>query len=277
MAKQHIVTLLTDFGTRDGYVASMKGVMLSIAENITTVDITHEIPPGDIMAGSFVLNQVLDYFPPGTVHLAVVDPGVGTDRRILGAQYSGQMVIAPDNGLVSMADANHPLEGIVSVRNQRFFLQPRVGRTFDGRDVMAPVAAALLAGRARLDQLGPPPDTYKLLELPQPQFDGTTLTAHVLYVDHFGNCVTNVSRESLTACLPRLANVAVWAGGATVGPLRSSFASVEQGRPVAMLDSLDLLEVAVNLARASDVLGLTVGDRVQIRYGDSPAAASAGG
>jgi len=267
MARQRIITLLTDFGSRDGYAGSMKGVLLSLAPEATLVDITHEIPPGDVLAGAFVLNQVLGYFPPGTVHVAVVDPGVGTDRRILAAQYAGQTVVAPDNGLISLVDADHRLEAIASVSNEQFFLSNRVGSTFDGRDVMAPVAAALARGE-RLDRLGPPPNTYKLLEVPAPRFDGNAITGQVLYVDHFGNCVTNIRRKTLADSLPRLAAVAVWAGGKPVGALREAFGHVGRGEPAAILDSMDLLEVAVNGDRACDALGLAVGSPVVVRYAE---------
>jgi S-adenosyl-L-methionine hydrolase (adenosine-forming) len=267
MAKQRIITLLTDFGPSDGYVGAMKGVLLSLAGEATLVDITHEIPPGNVLAGAFVLNQVLGYFPPGTVHLAVVDPGVGTDRRILAAQYSGQLIVAPDNGLISMVALDHQLEAIASVRNEQFFLPNRVGATFDGRDVMAPVAAALARGE-RLERLGPPPSTYNLLEVPLARFDGKAVIGQVLYVDHFGNCVTNIRRKKVVDALTHLAAVTVWADGKPVGPLRTAFAHVGRGEPAAIFGSMDLLEVAVNGGRACDALGLAVGSPVVVRYAD---------
>jgi len=267
MAKRGIVTLLTDFGTCDGYVASMKGVLLSRAGDITVVDITHEIPPGDVLAGAFVLRQVLGYFPADTVHAVVVDPGVGTDRGILAAQYAGQTIVAPNNGLISLVDADYGLEGIALVRNEQYFLPSRVGRTFDGRDVIAPVAAALVCG-VKLAQLGPPPETYALLELPQPHYSDGALTGQVMHVDRFGNCITNISKALLAEFLPRLAAVTVWAAGVSVGPIRGAFGHVASGQPVAILDSMDRLEVAVNSGRACDALGLRVGDKVKLWYAD---------
>lgn len=275
MAKKRIVTLLTDFGTRDGYAASMKGVLLSSPADVTVVDITHEIPPGDVLAGAFVLNQVLDYFPPGTVHMAVVDPGAGTDRRILAARYARQTIVAPDNGLVSLVDAEHPLEGIVSVRNESYFLRTRVGRTFDGRDMMAPVAA-MLAGGAALDPFGPRPDTYQLLDLPAPHCDGAAVVGQVLYIDNFGSCISNISRRALEGYLPRADDLIVWVAGRPAGPLRGAFGHVASGQPVAFFDSLDMLELAVNEGRACDVFGLTVGDEVQVRCRDKVLPAGAG-
>jgi len=269
MAKKRIITLLSDFGTADGYVAAMKGVLLARAGDVHVVDITHDIPPGDVLAAGFVLNQVFDCFPAGTVHVAVVDPGVGTDRRILAARYDSRTIVAPDNGLVSFVDGRCPMEAIASVRNESFFLHPRVGTTFDGRDVMAPVAAAISAG-VSLDRLGPMPERYTLLDLPEPTWDKRSLTGEVVYIDSFGNCMSNISRELLAECLPRIANVAVWAKGRAVGPLRGAFGHVDEGEPLALLNSVGLVEVAVNGGRARDALGLAVGDTIEVRYVDRP-------
>ncbi len=269
MAKRKIITLLTDFGTRDGYVAAIKGVLLARGGDVYVVDITHEIPPGDISAAGFVLNQVFDDFPPGTVHVAVVDPGVGTDRRILAARYASRTVVAPDNGLVSFVDERLPMEAMASVRNESYFLQGREGSTFDGRDVMAPVAAAI-SGGTNLARLGPVPERYTLLDLPQAEWDKRSLTGEVVYIDSFGNCMSNISRPLVTQCLPRMANVGVWANGRAVGPLQVAFAHVDPGEPLALLNSVGVVEVAVNGGHAANVLGLAVGDTIVARYEDRP-------
>ncbi len=266
MARQTIITLTSDFGEREGYVGSMKGVILSALPGATLVDVTHQVPMGDVLAGAFVLRQIVDYYPPGTVHLAVVDPGVGTDRRVLAARYAGQTFVCPDNGLLTLVDQWLTLEAMVSVRNERYFLPRRVGRTFEGRDVMAPAAAAL-AGGVAIGQLGPPPDRYELLELPAPTWDGETLAGQVLYVDGFGNCITNISRGEIERTLPRWAAIRVQTGPRPLGPLRGTYAEVEPGEPLALLDSLDRLELAVRGDSASDRLGLGVGTPVAIRYG----------
>lgn len=267
MAKKRIVTMLTDYGTRDGYVASIHGVLLSHAPDVEVVHVSHQIPPGDVLAGAFVLDQVYDYFPPGTIHLVVVDPGVGTDRRILAARYAGQTIVAPDNGLISLVDARLPMEAIVSVRNEQFFLARRVGATFDGRDVMAPVAAALARG-VDIARLGPLPARYNLLDLPLPTWDGTTLAGQVMYIDAFGNCVTNITRAELERVIPQLARMEIAAKEVPVGPLVAAYAQVPPGQRLALLNSLDRLELAVHMGRACDVLGLAVGDKVCARYLD---------
>lgn len=265
MAKQQVVTLLTDFGEQDGYVASMKGVLLSLLPGVTIVDISHQIEPGNVTAGAYVLNQAFGYFPAGTVHVAVVDPGVGTDRRILAARYASQAIVCPDNGLLTLLDRMHALEEIASVRNEDLFLQDRVGRTFDGRDVMAPVAAAI-AGGTRLRQLGPQPETYALLELPEPAFDGEQLAGQVIHIDRFGNCATNLSRQMIEDSFPQATQRVVWAGERPIGPLHGAFGHVEPGQPVALTNSMDLLELAVNGGRACDELKLYVGSQVSVRH-----------
>ncbi len=213
-----------------------------------------------------VIHIWLAYFPPGTIHLAVVDPGVGTDRKIIAGRYNDQTVVAPDNGLVSFVDAEYPLESIASVRNRGLFLRSPVGTTFDGRDVMAPVAAALVDG-AKLQQLGPPPDTYKLLDLPEVQYGGGVLVGRVLYIDRFGNCITNIRRELITQSLPALGRVEVSAGGQMIGRLLGAFAHAQEGQPLALLNSMDLVEIAVNAGNAREVLNLSVGDEVVVSYG----------
>jgi hypothetical protein len=190
---------------------------------------------------------------------------VGTDRRILAARYARQIVIAPDNGLLTLLDQRLGLEGLVSVRNESYFLASRIGRTFDGRDIMAPVAAALATG-TRLEQLGPTPESYKLLDLPAARAEGSTIIGHVLHVDRFGNCVTNISRSMIEQVTRTLGRVEVVIGQRSIGPLHGTFSHVPVGEALALLDSIDLLEIAVNGGRASDRLQLRVGDEVQVRY-----------
>lgn len=265
MARQRIITLTTDFGWQEGYVASMKGVILSARPDAQLIDVTHEIPPGDVLAGGFALAQVFDYFPAETVHLVVVDPGVGGERRILAAQYDGRRVVCPDNGLVTLLERGHTLEAIASVRNADYFLSDPVGTTFAGRDIMAPVAAALAGGTA-LAKLGPVPETYIQLELPEPTWAEPVLAGQVIHVDRFGNCISNIAAETLARHLPKLAEIVVSAGGQEIGPLRAAYTHVEKHRPVTLLNSLDRLEVAVNLGSAAETLGLSVGSQITARY-----------
>ncbi len=263
MAKQRIVTLLTDFSLADPYVAEMKGVILSIAPGATLVDISHDINPGDVVAGGFVLRQALPYFPAGTVHCAVVDPGVGTGRRILAAQYAGQSVVFPDNGLITFVDRDQPLQKIASVRNEQFFLGP-ISTTFHGRDIMAPVSAHIARGVA-LERLGPPPEKFKLLDIPPPCEDADgSLVGQVIYVDRFGNLITGIQADSLKLVPSDQVGPEISCGDQSVGPLRVTYANVEHGQLVALINSMSLVEIAVNGGRACDLLSAGVGTPVRV-------------
>ena len=178
-----LITLLTDFGTSDSYVAEVKAVLLSRALGAALVDVTHQIPPGDVRAGQYVLARVWHRFPEGTVHLVVVDPGVGTSRRALAAEAAGHYFVAPDNGVLSPLPAD-----------ARFFelpVPPGAAPSFHGRDLFAPAAAELATGTA-LAHLGSPiADPYRV-PLPAPHFDGTAVRGEVIYVDRFGTLISNI-------------------------------------------------------------------------------------
>jgi len=264
MPRRPILTLLSDFGLSDPYVAEMKGVILSIQPLAATVDITHQIPPGDVLAGAVALRQALPYFPEGTVHCAVVDPGVGTERRILAARYGGQTIVAPDNGLISFVDRDQPLSEIVVIRNDRYFLPGPTSATFHGRDIMAPVAAYIAGGLA-LAKLGPAPEKFKLLDLPEPRSeDGGVLVGQVIYVDRFGNLISNIPAPLLEESLGDRVAAVVSCAGREVGAIQATYDFGEPGQPLALINSMSLLEVAVNGGKACDVLGAGVGAEVRV-------------
>ena len=264
MPRNAVVALLTDFGHADGYVGAMKGVILQIDPLATIVDVTHDVPRGDVLAGAIVLRQVIEYFPAGTVHCVVVDPTVGTDRRILAARYAGQTVVCPDNGLISLVNRDLPLEAIAVVRDERYFINAPISTTFHGRDIMAPVAAHL-AGGLPLARLGPPPETFHIADIPQPhrQPDGS-LGGQVLYVDHFGNLVTNIGVDDIRAIWPDLLRTEVFCGDRSVGTVLPSYAHAAAGQPLALVNSMSLLEVAVHGGSAREVLSAGVGTAVRI-------------
>jgi S-adenosylmethionine hydrolase len=264
MAKNRVVTLLTDFGLADPYVAAMKGVILSIAPGATLVDLSHDVPAGDVMTGAFVLRQAFPYFPAGTVHCAVVDPSVGTDRRIMAACYAGQSIVFPDNGVITFVDRDQPLEEIVVVRNEQYFLARTVSTTFHGRDIMAPVAARLADGLS-LAALGPPPERFKLLDLPPPckGADGS-LVGQVIYVDKFGNLISSLSADMVDLAPRDRTGPDVYCGERRLGPLQVSYAFVPPGEPLALINSMSLVEVAVNGGRACDVLSAGLGTPIRL-------------
>src|SRR2546425_5488110 len=244
-----LITLLTDFGTSDSYVAEVRAVPLSRALGAALVDVTHQIPPGDVRAGQYVLARVWHRFPEGTVHLVVVDPGVGTERRALAAEAAGHYFVAPDNGVLSPL----PVE-------TRFFELPvpeDAAPTFHGRDVFAPAAASLANGTA-LAHLGHLiSDPYRS-PLPAPRLDGLTAVGEVIYIDRFGTLVTNIPGGSVEpGSRVRLA-------GTDVGSLRRTFGDVERGQLLAYVGSGGTVEVAVRDGSAARLLGVGVGTEVRV-------------
>jgi len=254
-----IITLLTDFGTRDAYVASMKGAILSVAPAAQIVDVTHEVRPQDVVEGAWLLASAFRYFPPGTVHVAVVDPGVGGERRAIAAAAGGWLFVGPDNGVLSWAlDAAGDVRA-VELRDARWF-RGEVSRTFHGRDIFAPVAAHLAAG-VPLDELGPRIDDVARLPLPQPAIEAERIACEVVHVDRFGNAITNLDRRTFDTWASGRPHV-VTAGRREIGPVRATYADAARGEPLALFESTGHLEVAVREGSADHVLGLRRGAAV---------------
>ncbi|MCP4376487.1 MAG: SAM-dependent chlorinase/fluorinase [bacterium] len=265
MAKAPIVTLMTDFGTAGPFVAAMKGAILRSCPRAQIVDISHEIPPHDLLNGALVLARSIPHFPAETVHLAVVDPGVGTNRAILAARYGHQKVIFPDNGITSLLERVLPLQDIRICRNLPD-LPGFISNTFHGRDIMAPLAGAILNG-LNISTLGPRPATYKLFELPNPSVDGHCITGQVMYVDQFGNLATNISGELARQIGGNLRTVTTTCGVQNAGPLLSTYAMVEIGKPLVVFNSTDMVEIAVNQGRANELFNAEVGTPVTMVMG----------
>jgi hypothetical protein len=243
-----VITLLTDFGLADSYVAEVKGVLLSRAPGAMLVDVTHQVPPGDVRAGQYLLARAWHRFPPGTVHFAIVDPGVGTARRALAAAAGEHWFVAPDNGLLSFLPA---------LRFVSLPIPSGAAPTFHGRDVFAPAAAAL-AGGTPLERLGSPVTDAIHVPLPTPHHDGTALMGEVVYVDRFGTLISNIPGPDVEP------GVRIRIGGGTdVGPLRRTFGDVERGTLVAFVGSGGTVEVAVRDGSAARLLGVGVGAEVR--------------
>lgn len=263
MAKNAILTLLTDFGTRDPYVAAMKGAVLSACPQAQIVDLSHEVSAHDIPAAAFVLAQACRTFPPGTLHLAVVDPGVGTQRQMLVGRFGGQVFLFPDNGVITYVAQSMPMEALHSLRNTRY-VPPQPSMTFQGRDVLAPVAAEILNG-LNIRQLGPTPDAYKLLDIAPAQGQGRQVAGRVVYVDRFGNLISNIPAEMLQGPLAEWDRLEVSCGGCAIGGLSGTYGFVAVGAPLALINSMGLVEIAVNQGRAGDVLKQGIGAEVVVR------------
>jgi S-adenosylmethionine hydrolase len=262
-ARPSLVTLLTDFGLRDPYPAAMKGVILRTCPAARIVDISHGVPAHDVLAGALVLAQAAPYFPPGTVHVVVVDPGVGTDRSVLVARFGGQLYVFPDNGVITLVAERVPLEELVTVRHLERLVRPGASMTFHGRDIFAPLAGQILNG-LDIRTLGPQPPSYKLLELPAWQQTPGEIVGEVVYVDSFGNLVTNIPADAVRARWAELRRVRGSCAGRDVGPLRETYAQAEAGETLILFNSMGMVEVAVNRGRAADVLNAGVGTVVRL-------------
>jgi S-adenosylmethionine hydrolase len=255
-----IITLTTDFGTRDGYVGAMKGVILSLAPGATLVDVSHSVPPQDVRHGAHVLMRAAPYFPPGTVHLAVVDPGVGSARRGIAIATHMATFVGPDNGLFTPFLADRV--GCVALTNPATRRQT-VSTTFHGRDVFAPVAAHL-AGGVPLSELGPEVTDPVALPDPQPRrlADGS-LQGEIVYTDGFGNLVTNVKPAQWVGDQGDLQDVRVAVQDVTV-EFHPTYAAVPSGSLLALVGSEGHLELSVRDGSAADRLGLADGARIKV-------------
>jgi len=243
-----IVTLLTDFGTVDSYVAEMRGVLSTYAPKATLVDITHDVSPGDVRAAQYILSRTWMFFPEGTIYVAVVDAGVGTERRVLGATRFGRYFLAPDNGLLSFLSLNATFISIPVL--------PEAAPTFHGRDVFAP-AAGVLANGGSFESLGSAITDPLYLPLPIPKTDGDAVVGEVLHVDRFGTLVSNIAPNALKP------GASIQVGGVDVGPLRRTFADVAAGALLAFTGSGGTVEIAVRDGSATRMLGLGVGAEVR--------------
>ena len=249
-----ICTLLTDFGSRDYYVGAVKGTLLRLAPKVTLVDISHAVEPGDIVEAAFVLGAAAPAFPDGTVHLAVVDPGVGSARRVLAARAGSAFFVAPDNGLLTSI---LPRALVVSAERHDLTVAGP-GHTFDGRDRFAPVAAALLRGEP-IEAMGEVVPDPILLTLRRPERSSTSLTGDVVHIDRFGNAVTNIPSAWLSATPVRST-----VGSLAVVHYATHYAELEPGTPAILPGSLGTLEIALRDSNLAAEKGLRRGDAVNI-------------
>jgi hypothetical protein len=257
MKPSGIITLTTDFGLSDPYVAMMKGVILSINPSARLVDVTHQVGTGSISQAALLIRETFPYFPEGTVHLAVVDPGVGSDRRLIALQAASHFFVGPDNGLFWPLFRDFEGTRVVHLTQSRYFL-PSITHTFHGREIFAPVAAHLSLGLS-LESLGPAVQDLRKMTVPRPYVQGGVLCGQVIRVDNFGNLVTNISARELTAFLES-APPRIEAGKLVIRKLSRIYADCEEGEPLALINSSNLLEIAVNLGRASEYIGLRNGE-----------------
>ena len=259
-----VIALLTDFGTRDHYAGAMKGVVLGICPDVTLVDISHDVPPHDVVAGALELAACYRYFPPGAVFLAVVDPGVGSTRRGIAAEAGEYKFVGPDNGVLSVVFDETPPKRVVELTERRY-ARPTVSRTFEGRDRFAP-AAAWLAKGVELSAFGRPAGPLHRLELPRPRVGSDVIVGEVVRVDRFGNLVTNIDRKAFEklGSVERAAALEIRVGPHQVAKVVSTYADAEAGEICALFGSSDHLEIAANGASAAARLDVGRGAAVHV-------------
>ena len=255
-----VIALLTDFGSSDHYAGTMKGVMLEICGEATLVDITHDVPPQDILGGALELAASYSYFPPGTIFLVVVDPGVGSARRGIAVGAGGYRFVAPDNGLVSLVIGDGPAEAF-EITNPQYALHP-ISRTFEGRDRFAPAAAWLAAG-AEIASCGARIEDIVRIALPEAREMDSAVEGEVVHVDRFGNLVTNISAGALDRFADGAA-LEVTVAGRSKMSVASTYAEIGRGSVGALIGSTGHLELSVGGGSAASALGCGRGTAVRV-------------
>ena len=255
-----LIALLTDFGLRDHYVGTMKGVALGICPEASLVDISHDVAPQDVLGAALELADSYRYFPRGTIFLIVVDPGVGSARRAIAAEAGEYRFVAPDNGVLSVVLDQVAPDRVVELTEPKY-ARPTISRTFEGRDRFAPAAAWLATG-VQIPALGRPVSSLVRLHVPRPRATDAGIDGEVLRVDRFGNLITNID---LVALSPVLGTVAVHLGSHVIPQIVSTYAGAKPGELCALVGSSDRLEIAVSGGSAAATLGLGRGAVVQLR------------
>ena len=257
-----VVAFLSDFGTRDHYAGTLKAVVLSVCPDATLVDIGHEIPAHDVLAGALELAACYRYFPAGTIFLVVVDPGVGSARRGIAAECGDYRFVAPDNGVLSAVFLETPPRKVVEL-TERKYARATVSRTFEGRDRFAPAAGWLAKGIA-LVSMGRSVSNYQVIDLPRPEVANDHIAGEVMRVDRFGNLITNIDRRTLEQFADGRA-IGITVGDREIARVVATYAEAPAGELCALFGSTDHLEIAVNAGDAAATLGLGRGAGARVR------------
>ena len=261
MKQSPIITLLTDFGHEGGFVSALKGVILGINRNAQIVDMSHEIGPQDIFDGAFTFLVNYKHFPKDTIHVGVVDPGVGSRRKLLCAQTPSGTFVVPDNGLVSPILEREKNAEVYELANPKLFL-PVVSNTFHGRDKLAPAAAHLSKGFP-IKQVGPKVSSWQKVDLGLARVESKKITGQVIHADRFGNLITNISGDDVKRLGP-LETLSVRVKGKTIPRMVKFFSEVRPGDLLVLVGSSNFVEVACNLGSAAERLKVTRGEKVEI-------------
>lgn len=255
-----IITLTTDFGLQDHYVSVLKAVILGISPESRIIDISHQIPPQDIMAGAWVVRNSAMLFPENTVHVVVVDPGVGTDRKPIALKINDQYFVGPDNGIFSLIGDKFDYEA-VELTNKKLWLDD-VSETFHGRDIFSPVAAHLAKG-VPLSDLGKPLDQLSTYRWATPISDKDGIQGWIVHIDAYGNLISNIPKEMVREAEDP-ENFRVYVGNTILNGLVKTFGSVPEGEPAAYIGSSGMLEIAINKGNAREMLGVEKGAQLSL-------------
>lgn len=253
--------MTTDFGDSDGYVGIMKGVMMSIHPAARLIDISNQVPKHDVRAGAFLLEYSYHYFPVGTVHLAIVDPGVGNSRRPIAVETSNYFFIAPDNGILQNIFQKEKIVSVVDIHNRNYMLE-NISRTFHGRDIFAPAAAHLSKGLS-ISELGTRVPDFETGDIALPVIDSEKISGRIVYMDHFGNLISNIPGDLLYE-----RSFSLTFSGHKIEKLTESYSHGSHVHPFAIIGSSGYLEIAVNQRSAKQLLNAAIGDGITILFNE---------
>ncbi|MEX0772567.1 MAG: SAM-dependent chlorinase/fluorinase [Balneolales bacterium] len=261
-SKRPIITLTSDFGYKDHYVSAMKAVILEVVPEVRFIDISHDIEPQDIMAGAWVIKNSAFLYPPGTIHLGVIDPGVGTSRKPIIVRIKDQVFVGPDNGLFSLAIEEGDYE-VYELTNPEY-RRKSLSNTFHGRDIFAPAAAHAASG-VDLNKFGPPIDELTTYRWATPISDAEGIQGWVVHIDYFGNLITNIP-VSIIRNLKNSRDFKIYVGNTIFKNIVRTFGEVADGEPAALIGSSDMLEIVINKGNAAEMLSVIKGAPVSIIY-----------
>jgi S-adenosylmethionine hydrolase len=257
----NVISLITDFGYEDNFVGVMKAAILKINPRVQIIDICHEVKPQDVVEAALLLKSSFKYFSSGTVHLIVVDPGVGSKRKKIIVKTKNYFFVAPDNGVLTLALKDEPALKIIKISNDNYFLKP-VSDTFHGRDIFAPVAA-YLSKREDIHKFGKPIKNIKTLDLPLIKLSNRQLTGKIIYIDHFGNLISNIDKDTLKDFIKNK-KFKIIIKDKIINKLSHSYSKRVQLKPLALIDSFNYLEIAVNSGSAQNYLGVEKGEKFKV-------------
>lgn len=259
-----VITLLTDFGIKDHYVATMKGVILSINPRCSLIDISHQVNPRDVREGAIILANAFSYFPKGAIHLAIVDPGVGSKRRPILLRTKNYIFVGPDNGIFTIVAEKDSIRYGIKLTNKKYFL-PNVSQTFHGRDIFAPVAAYLSLG-IKPDSFGEKIDSWVRLDFKEPVINEDKLIGEVIHIDNFGNIISNIDQKRFVSFIMSY-NFNIRIGDKKISVIKHGYWEGKKGEIIALFGSGGFLEISVNNGSAQKKLKAKRGDYIIVEKG----------